>query len=122
MFVNTASSAELIRDGKLRALAIGSRAPSALLPGVPTLTQALGQEMDAGVWFGLLAPKGVEAAIIARASAATQEALRDPAVVARLEGLGAEAAPTSPADFAALIRAERDRWAPIVRASGARID
>lgn len=122
MFVNTASSASLIRDGKLRGLAIGSRAPSAVLPGVPTLSAALGQEMEAGVWFGLLAPKGTDAAIVARAAADTRAALADPGVRERLDALGAEAAPSTPAEFAALIRQERDRWAPVVRSSGARID
>jgi hypothetical protein len=68
MFVNTASSADLIREGRLRALAIGSRAPSPVLPGVPTLSQALGKDMEAGVWFGLLAPKGTDGAIVRRVS------------------------------------------------------
>lgn len=122
MFVNTASSAELIRDGKLRGLAIGSRAPSPVLPGVPTLSAALGQEMEAGVWFGLLAPKGTEAAIVARAAADTRQALADSALRERLDGLGAEAASSTPAEFGTLIRNERDRWGPVVRSSGARID
>ncbi len=122
MFVNTASSAERIRDGKLRGLAIGSRAPSPVLPGVPTLSAGLGQEMEAGVWFGLLAPKGTDAAIVARAAADTREALADPAVRERLEGLGAEAASSTPMEFGTLIRNERDRWGPVVRSSGARID
>ena len=122
MFVNTASSADLIREGRLRALAIGSRAPSPVLPGVPTLSQALGKDMEAGVWFGLLAPKGTDGAIVRRVSGDVSRGLCDPGVRARLEALGAEVAASEPAEFAGLIAAERDRWAPVVRASGARID
>jgi tripartite-type tricarboxylate transporter receptor subunit TctC len=122
MFVNTASSADLIREGRLRALAVGSRAPSPVLPGVPTLSQALNKDMEAGVWFGLLAPKGTDGEIVRRVSADADRILADPGVRARLEALGAEAAASGPAEFAALIAAERDRWAPVVRASGARID
>ncbi|HEY4249825.1 MAG TPA: tripartite tricarboxylate transporter substrate-binding protein, partial [Roseomonas sp.] len=122
MFVNTASSAELVRDGRLRALAIGSRTPSPVLPGVPTLSQATGKDMEAGVWFGLLAPKGSDPALVRRVSADVGRAFAPPEVTARLEALGAEAETSEPAAFAALIAAERDRWAPVVRASGARIE
>jgi tripartite-type tricarboxylate transporter receptor subunit TctC len=122
MFVNTASSADLIREGRLRGLAIGSRASSPVLPGVPTLSAALGQDMEAGVWFGLLAPAGTGAALVERISADLRRVLTDAGLRARLEALGAEVATSNPAEFAALIAAERDRWAPVVRASGARID
>jgi tripartite-type tricarboxylate transporter receptor subunit TctC len=122
MFVNTASSADLIREGRLRALAVGSRAPSPVLPGVPTLSEALGKDMGAGVWFGLLAPAGTDGEVVRRVSTDVSRTLGEPGVRARLEALGAEVAASGPAEFAALIAAERDRWAPVVRASGARID
>lgn len=122
MFVNTASSAELIREGRLRGLAVGSRAPSPILPGVPTLSLALGREIEAGVWFGLLAPKATDGGIVQRVATDVGQALGDPGVRARLEALGAEVAPGTPAEFAALIASERDRWTPVVRASGARVD
>jgi tripartite-type tricarboxylate transporter receptor subunit TctC len=122
MFVNTASSADLIREGRLRGLAIGSREPSPILPDVPTLSKALGKDMEAGVWFGLLAPKGTEEALVRRVSADVVRVLSNQGVRARLEGLGAEVATSQPGEFAALIAAERDRWAPVVRASGARIE
>jgi tripartite-type tricarboxylate transporter receptor subunit TctC len=122
MFVNTVSSADLIRAGRLRALAIGSRTPSPVLPDVPTLAQALGKEMTAEAWFGLLAPKGTDAAIVQRISADIGRVLREPELRSRLDATGAEIATSEPQEFAALILAERDRWAPIVRASGARVD
>ncbi len=123
MFVNTVSSADLIRAGRLRALAIGARAPAAVLPEVPTLAQALGREgLTAEAWFGLLAPKGTDAAIIRRIAADVARVLREPELRARLDATGAEIATSAPQEFAAFILAERDRWAPIVRASGARVD
>jgi tripartite-type tricarboxylate transporter receptor subunit TctC len=78
--------------------------------------------MEAGVWFGLLAPAGTDAALVARVSADVRRVLSDAGVRGRLEGLGAEVTTSDPAEFAALIAAERDRWTPVVRASGARID
>ncbi|HEY8612887.1 MAG TPA: tripartite tricarboxylate transporter substrate binding protein [Roseomonas sp.] len=122
MFVNTASSADLIREGRLRGLAIGSSTPSPILPGVPTLSSALGKEMEAGVWFGLLAPRSTDEALVRRVSADVGRALAGQAVRAKLEGLGAEVESSDPAAFAALISAERNRWGPVVRASGARIE
>jgi tripartite-type tricarboxylate transporter receptor subunit TctC len=122
MFVNTVSSADLIRAGRLRALAIGSRTPSPVLPDVPTLAQALGKEMTAEAWFGMLAPRGTDAALVRRISADIGRVLREPELRARLDATGAEIATNEPQEFAALILAERDRWAPIVRASGARVD
>ena len=122
MFVNTVSSADLIRAGRLRALAIGSPAPSPILPSVPTLAQALGKEVTAEAWFGLLAPKGTDAALVGRIAADVARTLREPELRARVDATGAEVATSEPAAFAAFIVAERDRWAPIVRASGARVD
>ncbi len=122
MFVNTASSVELIRAGRLRALAIGSRTPSAVLPGVPTLAQALGRDLTAEAWFGLLAPRGTDAAIVRRVAADVARVLRKPEIRARLDATGIEMETSGPQEFAALIHAERDRWAPIVRASGAQVD
>ncbi|MBY0336995.1 MAG: tripartite tricarboxylate transporter substrate binding protein [Acetobacteraceae bacterium] len=122
MFVNTASSADLIREGRLRGLAIGSREASPVLPGVPTLSRSLGREMEAGVWFGLLAPRGTEARIVERLSEELARALQDGGVRSRIEALGGEAAPSTPDAFGALVAAEVARWAPVVRSSGARID
>ena len=122
MFVNTASSADLIREGRLRGLAVGSRAPSPILPGVPTLAQALGRQAEAGVWFGLLAPRGTDGTIIRRVAESIGRALGDDAARAKLESLGAEVTTGSPGEFAALITEERDRWARVVRASNVRID
>ena len=122
LFVNTLSSVDLIRSGRLRALAIGSRARLPVLPDVPTLTEALGKPMTAEAWFGLLAPRGTPGEIVARIAADVAALAADPAQRTRMEATGAEIAVTSPDAFAAMIRAEGTRWAPIVRASGARVD
>ncbi|MES2712396.1 MAG: tripartite tricarboxylate transporter substrate binding protein [Pseudomonadota bacterium] len=122
MFVNTLSSVDLIRAGRLRALAIGSQARLPVLPEVPTLAEALGKPVTAEAWFGLLAPRGTPGEIVARIAADVGALAADPAQRARMEATGAEIAVTSPEAFAAMIREEGARWAPIVRASGAQVD
>ena len=123
MFVNTLSSLDLIRAGKLRALAIGSANRSATLPEVPTLAEALGQaEARAETWFGLLAPAGTDAAIIRRIAADVAAATEQPELRTRLEAQGAIVASSSPAGFATMITAEQRRWAEAVRLSGAKVE
>jgi tripartite-type tricarboxylate transporter receptor subunit TctC len=123
MFVNTLSSLDLIRAGKLRVLAIGSALRSPALPEVPTLVEALGQpEARAETWFGLLAPAGTDGAIVQRIASDMATATVQPELRARLEAQGAMVAASSPEEFAAMIAEEQQRWAEAVRLSGAKVE
>jgi tripartite-type tricarboxylate transporter receptor subunit TctC len=123
MFVNTLSSLDLIRAGRLRALAVGGAARMDVLPGVPTLAEALGDPAArAETWFGLMAPAATDPAILRRIGADIATALAEPGLRARLEAQGAIVAASSPAEFAALIAAEVPRWAAAVRLSGATVE
>ncbi|HYD55728.1 MAG TPA: tripartite tricarboxylate transporter substrate binding protein [Burkholderiales bacterium] len=111
-----------IRSGKLRALAVtsGERVPS--LPDVPTMQEAGFNGFDVSAWFGLLAPARLPAEILDRLERATNEIMRTPEAVARVEALGMVARPSTSKAFARYIREENERWAKVVQASGAKPD
>jgi tripartite-type tricarboxylate transporter receptor subunit TctC len=109
--------APLAQEGRVRSLAVSSRDASALLPGVPSLGQAV-PGYDLTVWQVLFARPGTPAPVVATLEAAAARALADPAVQDRLRRSGVDTWPDSSAAAAqALVRAEVERWAPV----GARI-
>jgi tripartite-type tricarboxylate transporter receptor subunit TctC len=123
MFDNLPSAMPHIRSGKLKALAVTSSQPSAALPGVPTVEQATGLKgFEASSWFGLLAPAGTPMDIVNRLQQETAKALATPQMKERLLAQGAIPSGNTPAEFARLIEAEQKKWAPVVKASGAKVD
>lgn len=125
MFDNLPSSMQLIKAGKLKALAVTSSQRSAALPELPTVEQAGGPALkgfDASSWFGLLAPAGTSMDIVNRVQQETAKALNAPAVKERLLANGAIPSGNTPAEFAKLIDAELKKWQPVVKASGAKVD
>jgi tripartite-type tricarboxylate transporter receptor subunit TctC len=125
MFDNLPSSMQLIKAGKLKALAVTSSQRSAALPDVPTVEQAGGSGLkgfDASSWFGLLAPAGTSMDIVNRVQQETAKALNAPAVKERLLANGAIPSGNTPTEFAKLIDAELKKWQPVVKASGAKVD
>ncbi|HVR48589.1 MAG TPA: tripartite tricarboxylate transporter substrate binding protein [Pseudorhodoferax sp.] len=117
---NVSSSAEYIKAGRLRPLAVSSK--TELLPGLPTFEEAGLRGVSATSWHGILAPARTPAAIVQRVNAALESALRQSALQQRLRALGIDVAGGSAEDFATFIRAENQRWASVVRQTGARID
>ena len=111
-----------IKAGKLRALATTGAARSPQLPEVPTLAEAGVAGYSAYVWLGLLAPKGTPAAIVERLHRELKEALAVPEVKAYFNEAGIEAVGSTPAEFESYFREERDRWARIVKDTGAKVD
>lgn len=125
MFDNLPSSIQQIRAGKLKALAVTSSKRSAALPDLPTVEEAGGAELkgyEASSWFGLLAPAGTPPEVISRLQQAVVAALATDDVKEKMAGQGAIPGGNSPADFAAFIAAEHDKWAGVVKASGARVE
>jgi tripartite-type tricarboxylate transporter receptor subunit TctC len=111
-----------IQTGKLRALGVTSENRSALLPQVPTMEeQGLKAFLSSG-WSGVLAPAGTPTDIIVRLNAEIAKALQGTDMKELLLSLGAEPASGTPAEFASFLKADVDRWAKFVRASGASID
>lgn len=111
-----------VRSGALRAVAIGSRERSALLPDVPTTAEAGLAAVEAVNWYGMIAPGGTPAPLIAALHAAAAAALRDAEVERTLRDQGAVAIGNAPEAFTAYIRAEAARWGEVVRRSGATTD
>jgi tripartite-type tricarboxylate transporter receptor subunit TctC len=110
-----------VQSGKLRLLAVPTAQRIRSHPDTPTVAETLpGYEVQN--WYALVGPKGLPPAIVTRMNAAMREALADPTVSAALEAQGVEPMPTSPEDLARFIREETAKWAPIVRATGAKAE
>jgi tripartite-type tricarboxylate transporter receptor subunit TctC len=123
MFDNLPSAMPQIKAGKLKALAVTSSERSAAMPELPTIVEAAGLKgYEASSWFGLLAPAGTPADILARLQQETARALGSPALKERLLAQGAIPSGNTPAEFAQLIAAETKKWAAVVKASGAKVD
>ena len=115
---NLLTAKPLIEGGKLRALAVTGRTRAQTLPDVPTVEQAGVPGYDAMQWYGLLAPAGTPPAIVNRIQAEVAAALKTPEVRERLSADGAEPVGNTPAEFAAVIREELDKWAKVAKAAG----
>jgi tripartite-type tricarboxylate transporter receptor subunit TctC len=122
MFDNLPSSLAQIKAGKLRAVAVTSLKRAPALPDVPTLNESGLPGFEASSWFGILAPAGTSPAIVARINAEVNKWLQSPDAREKLLSQGAEAAGGTPERFVSHIRTESDKWAKVVKASGAKAD
>jgi tripartite-type tricarboxylate transporter receptor subunit TctC len=122
MFDTTSSAMGQIRAGKLRALAVTTAARSSELPNVPTLAEAGFPGFEMSTWYGLYVTGGTPPAVVARLQAEMARVIKLPEVQARLKGLGGEPGDMSPAQFAALNRAEYARFGKLIRDAGIRIE
>lgn len=115
MLPTTASAQAHLASGKIRALAITSAQRSPQLPQLPTLAEAGLPGYEASIWYGLLAPAGTPAAIVARLNAELRKAMDDAAVRAKLFELGFILSNGSAQDFQALITRDLERWGRLIR-------
>jgi tripartite-type tricarboxylate transporter receptor subunit TctC len=122
MFATAASVVGLIRDGKVRPLAVTTPKRTAILPDIPTVAELGIAGFDATTWHGLVAPAGTSKEIIGTLHHAIGLALNDSAVRKSLGDLGVDIIGGSPEEFAAYIKAEIPKWTAVVKASGARLD
>jgi tripartite-type tricarboxylate transporter receptor subunit TctC len=121
MFNSTPPSVEHIRAGKLRALAVTTAMRSDALPEVPTVAEFV-PGYEASGWLGVGAPRNTPAEIIDRLNKEINAGLADPTLAARLADLGSTVMIGSPADFGKLIAGETEKWAKVVKFSGAKPD
>jgi tripartite-type tricarboxylate transporter receptor subunit TctC len=115
------SSIEQIRSGKLRALAVTTAMRQEALPDVPTVSEFVpGYETSA--WSGICAPKNTPAEIIEKLNQAVNASLSDPKLRERISGLGGTVLAGSTTDFGKLIAEDTEKWAKVVKFSGAKPD
>lgn len=111
-----------VKGGKVRAVAVAASKRHPLLPDVPTFEEAGVKGMIMNAWYGVAAPAGTPPAIVARVNAAVNNALKSGDLAKRLADIGAEVRAGSPEDFSKFWRAEVDRYAGIVKLTGATLD
>jgi tripartite-type tricarboxylate transporter receptor subunit TctC len=111
-----------IKEGKLRAIAVSGAQRSPLLPDVPTLAESGFKGYEAYIWMGLLAPKGTPAAVIDKLNRELITALKAPGVKAYMNNAAIEQIGSTPAEFGAFFRTDRDVWARLIKETGAKVD
>jgi tripartite-type tricarboxylate transporter receptor subunit TctC len=111
-----------IRSGNIKALAATSKTRSALLPDVPTTTEVGLPTVLSDNWYGLAAPAGVPQPVLERFHAAAVAVLRTKEAAEPMMAQGALIRPMTPAEFTDFVRLEREKWGPVVKASGAKME
>ena len=119
-FNNIPESIAQIRADTVRPLGVTTAIRSPVLPDVPTIAEAGLPGFDTGVWWGLLGPGGLAPDLKTKLAKDCSEAVNTPTVKARLLALGATPIGSTPDEFAALIRADYEKWGPIIKAAGIR--
>ena len=113
---------QFIKAGKLRCIATGSAQRIAALPDVPTVAEQGWPGFEMTQWYGLMAPSTLPSAAADKLAAAAARAVREPAALERLSGDAAIAVGSTPAEFAAFIAKERERWKPVIARAKVRPD
>jgi tripartite-type tricarboxylate transporter receptor subunit TctC len=116
------SSMPHVQGGKLRAIAITSAKRSPLMPDVPTLGESGLPAMDLAVWNGLMAPAKTPNEVVAKLNTEIRKAMDSAEIKAKLQSQGFNVAAGTPEQFGALLKSEMERWAKVVKASGAKVD
>jgi tripartite-type tricarboxylate transporter receptor subunit TctC len=118
---NLSNVVQQAQSGTLKPIVVTAREPSKQLPDVPTSSQVGSPDLLAGIWYGFVAPSATPKDVIEKLNKAIVEALRDPSVSVRLEGLGLTVIADRPAEFGAFIAKEAARMEDIVKRARAKI-
>ena len=116
--LSLASALTQVKAGRLRALAVTSPKRVTVVPEYPTIAESGYPGYEARTWYGLLVPGKTPKTVITRLYTETKAVLQNPEVVRKLADDGAEPGGNSPAEFAAYIREESDRWSKVIRSAG----
>jgi tripartite-type tricarboxylate transporter receptor subunit TctC len=121
----TTNTIPQIKGGKVKAYSVTTAQRIKALPELPTVQESGIKDYQVGIWHGIWAPKGTPKPVIDKLSAALQTALKDPNVIAKFADLGTEPVPqdqATPAALAKHLKAEVDKWAPIIKKAGVYAD
>jgi len=122
MFVNQVFALPYVQSGRVKALAVAGTTRSPSLPDTPTMVESGFKDFVVSVWWGVMGPSGMPKDIIAHLNREIVAGLASPEMAQRLQAMSAQAIGGTPEQFAAFFAAETKRWAPIVKASGAKAD
>jgi tripartite-type tricarboxylate transporter receptor subunit TctC len=117
MILNVLTSKPLVEQGSMRALGVTGLKRSEAMPNIPTIDESAVPKYEALQWFGILAPAGTPEPILNLLQTRIAEGFRTPEMKTRLAADGAEAVVSKPAEFAALIRAEIEKWTALAKAA-----
>ena len=118
MFTDIASAQAQVKAGTLRPLAVTSKARSALMPELPTIDESGAPDYDLSGWIGLFAPAGTPPAVVDRLNAEVTRVMQIPEVRDRFRDLGAEPGPMKPAEYAAWVQGEVNKWTRLAKEAG----
>ena len=122
VFDGPSAAASLIQSGQFRVLAKFDDRPFPPAPSAPTIQASVPNLDQITVWLGLVAPKGTPAAIVSKLQQEVAKVLADPAIKAKADAAGLYPATSTPAEFAAFIKTEAERWSKVVAESGMKYD
>jgi tripartite-type tricarboxylate transporter receptor subunit TctC len=122
MMLDTTACLPYVAAGRMKALAVASKARNPALPNVPTFDEIGAPGVYSSAWYGIMAPAGVPQEIVIRINAEVNAILRTPEMKKRLADFGGEAGGGTPADFTRFVSSEIARYADIVKASGAKVE
>ena len=122
MFYHPAAVLPHVKAGKLRAIGVSSSARSSAAPDVPSIADETSSDFDLVAWFMMYAPAGTPEPVMAKLKNAAEVALADPEVAAKLKAQGVEPGGESTQDIARFAKVEIDKWADLVRKSGAKVN
>jgi tripartite-type tricarboxylate transporter receptor subunit TctC len=121
IFSSLPAAIEYIKNDRLRALAVTTATRFEGMPDIPTMGDTV-PNYEASQWYGIGAPKNTSAEVVDKLNEEINAALTDPNMKTRLAELGGTVLPGSPADFGKLIAEDTEKWAKVVRASGAKAE
>ena len=111
-----------INDGQLLALGVAAPARLKSLPNVPTLAEQGIPNVEASNWYGVFAPKGVSADVVAKLNGAVRNSLKASALINNLASLGVEPSPSSPDEFRDLVQKDTAKWASVIKAGNVKAE
>jgi tripartite-type tricarboxylate transporter receptor subunit TctC len=120
--VDLTSALPHIRAGRVKAVAVTGPARTVTAPDIPTVAESGVPGFDAVGWFGVVAPAGTPAPVVARLNAEIVDALKVPEIRQHLLAGGAEPATSTPEEFGRFIRSESEKWAKVVKAAGVKLN